>query len=64
MLKRKMVYICDHCGAVALGIRVISRMRYHSPYGWKKLGTEDICPTCWEVYKKFKREVAKGEYDD
>lgn len=64
MRKRKRVCICDHCGAVALEIRIISRMRYHSPYGWKKLGTEDVCPKCWKIYEKFKREIAEGGDDD
>lgn len=64
MRKRKMVYICDHCGTVALGILVTSRRRYHAPYGWEKLGNEDICPMCWTVYEKFKREIAEGGDDD
>lgn len=44
MLKRKRVYICDHCGAVA-------------PEGWTKLGKEDLCPTCSKVYKRFVEEL-------
>lgn len=63
MRKRKRVCICDHCGAVALEIRICLG-RGHSPYGWKKLGTEDICPKCWKIYEKFKRKIAEGGNDD
>lgn len=59
MYKRKLVYICDHCGTVAL------EQRYYfmddtwkdAPEGWTRLGREDLCPICAETYKRFKAEV-------
>ena len=55
----KMVYFCDHCGIAALEDR-----RYFfdccwkgPPENWSKLGKEDLCPLCAEVYLKFKNEV-------
>lgn len=59
MIKRKRVYICDHCGAVALEEEYCYRTyRWKSaPQGWTKLGKEDLCPTCSKVYKRFVKEI-------
>ena len=66
MIKRKRVYICDHCGAVGL------ETEYHfffdcwkdAPEGWTKLGNEDLCPLCSEIYEKFKQQVMNERKDD
>lgn len=61
MLKRKRVYICDHCGAVALEhtYYFYGDVFRDAPEGWTKLGKEDLCPVCSEIYQKFKAEVIK-----
>lgn len=59
MLKRRKVYICDFCGAVAL------EQTYASfgdtwkgpPENWTALGSEDLCPICAETYRRFREEV-------
>ena len=60
MLKRKKVYICDFCGAVAL------EQTYYAGYGdtwkgppenWTSLGRADLCPICSETYRRFREEV-------
>ena len=62
MRKLKRIYICDHCGAIA-----IPKVDYFEGYifkskprGWTKLGKEDLCPECSLIYEKFKKEV-EGE---
>ena len=59
MLKRKRVYICDHCGAVALEKTYffMTDVWKGAPEGWTKLGKEDLCPTCSKVYKRFVEEL-------
>lgn len=66
MLKRKKVYICDHCGAVALEETYcfMGDTWKDAPEGWTKLGEEDLCPVCSETYKRFKAEVIKENSDD
>ena len=61
MLKRKRVYICDHCGAVALEeTHVFMNDAWRdAPDGWIKLGKEDLCPICAKTYERFKNEVKK-----
>nr|DAD57992.1 MAG TPA: rubredoxin transport protein [Caudoviricetes sp.] len=61
MIKRKRVYICDHCGAVALELTyyAMGDSWKDAPEGWRKLGKEDLCPVCSETYEKFKAEVVK-----
>lgn len=59
MIKRRRVYICDHCGAEAseaeyLGINDIYK---DATQKWTKLGKEDLCPTCSKVYKRFVKEI-------
>lgn len=58
MLKRKRVYICDHCGAVALEEKhfFMNDVWRDAPDGWTKLGKEDLCPTCSKAYKRFVEE--------
>lgn len=65
MLVKKKVYICDHCGAVALqqmdllfGIPL-----YHMPKDWIAFGKGHFCPTCAEIYRRVSEEV-KGEKND
>lgn len=62
MRKLKRIYICDHCGAIAL-----PKVDYYEGYifkskprGWIKLGKEDLCPECSLIYEKFKKEI-EGE---
>lgn len=59
MLKRKKVYICDHCGDVALEVLWFAGLDCWKgpPDGWTKLGNEDLCPVCSETYERFKSEV-------
>lgn len=61
MLGRKKVYICDHCGAVALEETYCfyTYVYKDAPEDWTKLGKEDLCPICSETYKRFKNEVLK-----
>ena len=61
MVKRKRVYICDHCGAVGLETICFCYLdSWKGPSdGWTKLGSEDLCPVCTETYERFKSEVAK-----
>lgn len=61
MLKRKRVYICDHCGAVALEMLwgIQSDCWKGPPDGWTKLDDKDLCPVCSETYKRFRNEVIK-----
>lgn len=58
MLKRKRVYICDHCGEVALEQTYffMNDVWRDAPDGWTKLGKEDLCPKCSKVYKRFVEE--------
>lgn len=59
MLKRKRVYICDHCGAIALEetYATMNDSWKGAPEGWTKLSNEDLCPVCTETYKRFKSEL-------
>lgn len=66
MIKRKRVYICDNCSAVALE-------QWHffyddcwkgPPDGWTKLGREDLCPLCTAVYRKFKDEAMEEKQNE
>ncbi len=61
MLRHKRVYICDHCGAVALEQRYffMDDTWRDAPDGWTRLGREDLCPICSEIYKRFKAENVK-----
>lgn len=56
MKRRKTVYICDHCGAVALQETYffMGDTWKGPPEYWTKLGKEDLCPKCSKVYKKRK----------
>lgn len=66
MLKRKRVYICDHCGAIAPVTQYFQGIPYEgAPAGWTKLGRhEDLCPLCSEIYKRFRNEVIKEKSYD
>lgn len=59
MRKRKTIYICDHCGDIAL--EDIGYYFYYCfktlPEGWTRLGKEHLCPKCTEIYNRFKKEV-------
>lgn len=61
MLKRAVVYICDHCGVIALeqNIFFMQDMWKSAPEGWIKFGNEDLCPLCAATYRKFKEETIK-----
>ena len=65
MLKRARVYICDHCGAVALEQTYCfyGDCRKGPPEHWTKLGDKDLCPTCTTIYRNFKYEVMEEKYD-
>lgn len=64
MKKRKTVYICDHCGAAALqeSYFSIDDTWKGPPEYWTKLGKEDLCPKCSEVYKKLKEIELMKKY--
>ena len=72
MRKKKWVYICDYCGKVELKWKHYYYYYYGAlhdkPKGWYKLGREDLCPECYEIYLKFKNEVknkkVKNEKED
>jgi rubrerythrin len=66
MLTCKKVYICDHCGAVALEetYSFFVDTWKGAPEGWTKLGEEDLCPVCSETYRRFKNEVVKEKSND
>lgn len=61
MLKRARVYICDHCGAIALEQNnfFVHDTWKSPPEGWRKLGNEDLCPLCAATYRRFKEETIK-----
>lgn len=61
MLKRARVYICDHCGTIALEQTnfFIHDTWKSAPEGWTKLGNEDLCPLCEETIKE-KNEHAEN----
>lgn len=63
MRKKKWVYICDHCGKVELKWKhyYYYGALHDKPKGWYKLGREDLCPECYEIYLKFKNEVKNKE---
>ena len=63
MIKRKRVYICDHCECIALERTCYCDTGAYTdiPKGWTKLGNEDLCPTCSKIYARFKEEVKKEE---
>ena len=65
MIKRKRVYICDHCGAVGLETTWYMMLDAWKgpPDGWTKLGKEDLCPVCSAAYEKFKQQVIAGKDD-
>lgn len=65
MIKRKRVYICDHCGAVELEVTWFTLLdRWKGPPdGWTKLGKEDLCPVCSAIYEKFKQQIIAGKDD-
>lgn len=66
MIKRKRVYFCDHCGAVGLETTWYMMLDTWKgpPEGWTKLGNEDLCPLCSEIYEKFKQQVMNEKKDD
>lgn len=65
MLVKKKVYICDHCGAVALQPMhlLLGIPLYHMPKDWAALGKEHLCPTCAEIYRRVSDEVKGAKHD-
>lgn len=63
MRKKKWVYTCDYCGKVELKWKhyYYYGTLHDKPKGWYKLGREDLCPECYEIYLKFKNEVKNKE---
>ena len=59
MRKRKTIYICDHCGDIALEDTEFGfGFCYKTlPRDWTLLGREHLCPKCTEIYNRFKKEV-------
>lgn len=60
MRKRKTIYICDHCGVIALEEKKYlfgGSFVYVLPEDWTQLGKEHLCPKCSEIYRRFKKEV-------
>lgn len=60
---KKWIYICDHCGKAEIGGKYNYSLGAFeaAPKGWYKLGREDLCPECYEIYLKFKNEVKNKE---
>jgi hypothetical protein len=60
MYRFKKVYMCDHCGKVALPAIMLSPSEHYKtlPDGWNKLGKEHLCDKCSTVYKRFLDEVS------
>ena len=63
MLKRKKIYICDHCEAIALPVVYYSfgDSWKGPPQDWNKLGDNDLCPTCFAAYSIFKEIAIKRD---
>lgn len=62
-IQHKKVYICDHCGNLALYEKYPDGQPYF-PDGWKKLGKKQrLCPSCAMTWKRFnniiKEEISK-----
>lgn len=59
MRKKEWIYICDHCGKIDLEKTYFcfTDVWKGPPEHWHKLGSEDLCPVCYETYLKFKNEV-------
>lgn len=57
MLKLKKVYICDHCGAVALQERYcfMEDSWTGPPDDWGRVHNMDLCPKCYQAYKILKK---------
>ncbi len=66
MIKRKRVYICDHCGVVALEQLhcFMGDCWKGPPENWSKLGNEDLCPLCTATYRKFKDKIMEEKNND
>ncbi len=66
MRAKKWVYICDHCGKAELEEKYCYYWDTFEtvPKGWHKLGKEDLCPECYEIYLKFKNEVKNKKEDN
>lgn len=62
---KKWIYICDHCGKAEIGGKYSYSLQAFeaAPKGWYKLGREDLCPECYEIYLKFKNEVKNKKED-
>lgn len=65
MRAKKWVYICDHCGKIALEETYccFTDVWKDLPEHWHRLGKEDLCPECYEIYLKFKNEVKNKKED-
>lgn len=64
MRKRKTIYICDHCGIIALEEKKYlfdDGFIYVLPKYWTQLGKEHLCPKCTEIYRRFKEEVCNEQ---
>lgn len=61
MYKLRHIYICDHCGAIALPETVcfMGDSFKDRPNGWERLGKEDLCPVCYKSYKHFKDSISR-----
>ena len=66
MIKRKTVYICDWCGAIALEDAVFLGYSYKKckPINWTSHGHDDLCPRCSKLYFKCEKELEKENSDD
>ena len=61
MYKLKYIYICDHCGAIALPY--VSDCGSLRPDNWGSIGDKiHLCPKCYRAYIELMGE--DEEYDE
>ena len=66
MYKLRRVYICNHCGAVALprvlcvGMDIVRTM----PSGWStRDGSFHLCPDCYRAYQALREQIPMKKHN-